>query len=130
MTNALCGIYSTVRRAMRDDSRLLVVEALNEAETVRPDVIIGDLIMLTMAPGRERSEAEHRDLLCPRGPAPGADHPDGVRLEHPRGVAGEIESVAWSRPIVQVESAPYGVANERIVDGRAGDEDPQGRGAR
>jgi O-methyltransferase domain len=60
-------IYSTVRRAMRDDSRLLLVEALNEAETVRPDVIIGDLIMLTMAPGRERSEAEHRDLLAREG---------------------------------------------------------------
>ena len=60
-------IYSTVRRAMRDDSRLLLVEALNEPETIRPDVIMGDLIMLTMAPGRERSEAEHRDMLAQAG---------------------------------------------------------------
>jgi O-methyltransferase domain len=56
-------IYSTVRRAMRDDSRLLLVEALNDPATVQPDVIMGDLIMLTMASGRERSEAEHREML-------------------------------------------------------------------
>ena len=60
-------IYSTVRRAMRDDSRLLLVEALNEPDVVRPDVIMGDLIMLTMAPGRERSEAEHRRMLSHAG---------------------------------------------------------------
>jgi hypothetical protein len=60
-------IYGTVRRAMRDDSRLLLVEALNEPDSIRPDVIFGDLIMLTMAPGRERSEAEHRAMLSQAG---------------------------------------------------------------
>jgi orsellinic acid C2-O-methyltransferase len=60
-------IYANVRRAMRDDSRLLLVEALNEPDVVRPDVIMGDLIMLTMATGRERSEAEHREMLSQSG---------------------------------------------------------------
>ncbi len=60
-------IYSTVRRAMREESRLLVVEALNEPDSIRPDVIMGDLIMLTVAPGRERSEVEHRVMLSQVG---------------------------------------------------------------
>jgi len=57
-------ILDTVRSAMGPHSRLLVVEReLPEAGPAPFEAIVSDLIMLTMAPGQERTAAEYRALL-------------------------------------------------------------------
>jgi SAM-dependent methyltransferase len=57
-------ILSTCRRAMRSDSRLLIVEAiLPDRAKDRPAAIRMDLHMLLLLRARERTEAEFRELL-------------------------------------------------------------------
>ncbi|MFC4146065.1 methyltransferase [Micromonospora mangrovi] len=60
-------LLGAVRRAMRDDSVLLVVDAIVPAGDVPHDGKIRDLIMLTLHPGRERTEAEFAALFAGSG---------------------------------------------------------------
>jgi ubiquinone/menaquinone biosynthesis C-methylase UbiE len=62
------AILAACRRGMGSTSRLLIVEGLVPASgPAAPDVVMSDLIMLAMAGGRERTEAEHRALLAQAG---------------------------------------------------------------
>ncbi|GAA1189829.1 methyltransferase [Pseudonocardia alaniniphila] len=57
-------ILGTVRRAMRPDSTLLLVESVLPARAVEcPATVRLDLLMLAMVTGRERTEAEFAELL-------------------------------------------------------------------
>ena len=57
-------ILATVRRAMRDDSRVLIVDAiLPRHARDKPAAIRMDLHMLLLLGARERTEAEFRALL-------------------------------------------------------------------
>jgi hypothetical protein len=58
------AILATVRAAMAPHSRLLVVEReLPESGPAPFEAVVSDLIMLTMAPGQERTAAGYRALL-------------------------------------------------------------------
>jgi hypothetical protein len=54
------AILTTCRRAMTPTSRLLVVEGQGQGET---DLALGDLLLLVMSGGRERTLEEQRALL-------------------------------------------------------------------
>ncbi|MDT3395671.1 methyltransferase [Streptomyces sp. B1866] len=62
-------ILHTCREAMTPQSRLLVVDAVAPREEggMPPAVALSDLLMLTVYEGRERTEAEYRDLLAVAG---------------------------------------------------------------
>jgi hypothetical protein len=57
---ALLGVC---RKAMKSDSKLLLVEGVVPAGNVRSPTKIMDINMLDMTGGRERTEAEHRAIL-------------------------------------------------------------------
>jgi SAM-dependent methyltransferase len=58
------AVLATCRAAMGKHSRLLIVESVVPDDSAVPfHVAIGDLIMLTMGTGRERTAAEHTALL-------------------------------------------------------------------
>jgi len=58
------AVLATCRAALGEHSRLLIVEsAVPDGSAVPFDVAMGDLIMLTMGTGRERTLAEHTALL-------------------------------------------------------------------
>lgn len=72
-------ILGTVRRAMRPDSTLLLVETVLPARAVECAAAVRiDLNMLVMVTGRERTEAEFAELL----------HTAGLRLQRVVGVDG------------------------------------------
>lgn len=56
-------ILRNVRNAMSDSSALLVVEGIINPVEPSMDVVMGDIIMLTMAPGKERTIAEFESLF-------------------------------------------------------------------
>ena len=61
------AILANCRRAMGGRGRLLLVEAvLPPGDVPHPGKLL-DLVMLTVAGGRERSEAEYADLLAAAG---------------------------------------------------------------
>ncbi|MCM6774738.1 acetylserotonin O-methyltransferase [Nocardia sp. CDC159] len=60
-------ILSTVRKAMADSARLLVIEFVLPRDTRRHFGNLLDLEMLLTAGGRERTEAEFRELLAAGG---------------------------------------------------------------
>jgi orsellinic acid C2-O-methyltransferase len=63
------AILRNCREAMAPGGRVLIVEAL-VPETITPDdtdVLMIDIVMLVLAGGRERTEAEYRDLLAAAG---------------------------------------------------------------
>jgi O-methyltransferase domain/Dimerisation domain len=63
-----CGrILAVTRKGMRSDSRLLVVEQVVEGPNTDPIAKFSDLNMLVMPGGRERTEAEWRELLTANG---------------------------------------------------------------
>ncbi len=61
------AILRTCRRAMRAGTRLLVVDRLIGDETDPSATIAVDISMLVLTGGRERTEAEFRDLLAGAG---------------------------------------------------------------
>lgn len=62
------AILRTCRRAMPDDGRLLLIEALSPDRAVEhPTAVRFDLHMLTLVRGRERTEAEYAALLDAAG---------------------------------------------------------------
>jgi predicted O-methyltransferase YrrM len=61
------AILRAVRRAMAPDAELLVVDAIVPAGDVEHDGKLRDLIMLTLHPGRERTEAEFTALFARAG---------------------------------------------------------------
>lgn len=75
-------ILRTIRAAMDDDSRLLVVEKLlgvpGRAATDARDLAFVDLHMLVMFGARERTLKEYDALLTEAGFRPGAVHPTGT----------------------------------------------------
>jgi hypothetical protein len=60
-------ILSTCRSAMTDGSRLLLLEMVVPTGNTPAYAKLLDLLMLAYAGGRERSEAEYRDLLMSAG---------------------------------------------------------------
>jgi hypothetical protein len=61
-------ILRSVRQAMSDSARLLVVDAvLPQDGAVTPSAALADVLMLSVFEGRERTEAEFRDLLAAEG---------------------------------------------------------------
>jgi hypothetical protein len=60
--DAALAILKTCRRAMRPDSRLLIVEQLL-APSSDPGQTMMDVLMIMLTGGRERSEADFRSLL-------------------------------------------------------------------
>ncbi|HYO49366.1 MAG TPA: methyltransferase [Chloroflexia bacterium] len=61
-------ILKSCREAMPEGSTLLVLEALMPEHVGEPSSVVdSDLIMLAMTGGRERTEAEYRDLLAASG---------------------------------------------------------------
>jgi len=59
------AILRTVRAAMSEDSRLLVVDAVvPQGESPSPSLALADVLMLAVFEGRERDEAEYRELLA------------------------------------------------------------------
>jgi O-methyltransferase domain/Dimerisation domain len=67
-TDEECGkILTVIRKAMRADSRLLVIEMVVSGPNVDPLSKFSDLNMLVMPGGRERTEAEWRELLSGSG---------------------------------------------------------------
>jgi hypothetical protein len=89
------SILRTVRAAMRDDARLLVVEHVLDAPgrsfERRRDVHLVDLHMLVMFGGRERTQGEYDALLAEAGF-------DASRLAEPVGEWNVLEA----RPAVRV----------------------------
>ncbi|MFL4951223.1 methyltransferase [Streptomyces sp. MMS24-I31] len=72
-------ILRTVRAAMTERSRLLVVDPVRPPADVPPSVTLSDMVMLTVFEGRERTEQELEELLAAAGlkslrviPTPGA----------------------------------------------------------
>lgn len=65
----LAAILRNIREAMRPDARVLILEQVMP-ETVTPQtagIVRNDLNMLVSTGGRERTEAEFRDLLAAAG---------------------------------------------------------------
>jgi len=61
-------ILETCREAMRPNGRLLLLEAIMPEHVAEPTPVVdSDLIMLAITGGRERTEAEYRDLLAASG---------------------------------------------------------------
>jgi len=60
-------ILRTVRAAMSDGARLLLVDAVVPPDNPSPSVILADVLMMTVFEGRERTEDEFRDLLGEAG---------------------------------------------------------------
>jgi len=60
-------LLSTCRSAMTDGSRLLLLEMVVPTGNTPAYAKLLDLLMLVYAGGRERSEAEYRDLLMSTG---------------------------------------------------------------
>ncbi|WP_241671411.1 methyltransferase [Dankookia rubra] len=66
------AILHNVRAAMRDDGRLLVIERvlperIDPGDVLTPGRFIHDINMMLNPGGRERTEAEFRDLLTRAG---------------------------------------------------------------
>ncbi|MFF3459232.1 methyltransferase [Streptomyces sp. NPDC002730] len=57
-------ILRTVRGAMTERSRLLIVDAVRPHVDISPSVTISDVLMLTVFEGRERTEQELEELLA------------------------------------------------------------------
>lgn len=57
------AVLTNVRRAMRPDGRVLVVDAVVPEDGSRHDGKLRDIIMLALHPGRERTEREFADLF-------------------------------------------------------------------
>ncbi|MFB7908751.1 methyltransferase [Kitasatospora sp. NPDC056076] len=56
-------ILGNCRKAMGDDSRLLIVDAVVPREDVPPGTVLSDVLMLTVFEGKERTEDEFASLL-------------------------------------------------------------------
>ncbi|GAA2927857.1 methyltransferase [Streptomyces enissocaesilis] len=56
-------ILRTVRDAMSERSRLLIVDAVRPDADIPPSAVISDVLMLTVFDGLERSEEELEELL-------------------------------------------------------------------
>lgn len=66
--DATCvGLLRRCRDAMTPSGRVLVVDAIVAPRGVPDPVHISDLLMMTLLPGRERNEAEFRELLGAAG---------------------------------------------------------------
>lgn len=61
------AILSHCRKAMKRDSKVLIIEGVVPAGNVPSPTKIMDINMLVMTGGRERTEAEHRALLTKAG---------------------------------------------------------------
>jgi hypothetical protein len=61
------AILSNCRKAMKNDSKVLIIEGVVPAGNVSSPTKIMDINMLVMTGGRERTEAEHRALLTEAG---------------------------------------------------------------
>jgi hypothetical protein len=61
------AVLSVCRKAMKRDSKILLVEGVVPAGNVRSPTKIMDINMLVMTGGRERTEAEHQAILTKAG---------------------------------------------------------------
>jgi hypothetical protein len=61
------AILGVCRKAMRGESKILIVEGVVPAGNIRSPTKIMDINMLVVTGGRERTEAEHRALLAAAG---------------------------------------------------------------
>jgi hypothetical protein len=70
-------ILSQIRKAMRPDSRLLVIEGVLDDDATQ-DTLFRDLLLLVLVGGRERSEREYTELIGRAGLQLRSSIPTGV----------------------------------------------------
>lgn len=61
------SVLRTIRRVMAPDARIMVVESIVPAGNVPHDGKLRDIIMMTLHPGRERTESEYAALFAAAG---------------------------------------------------------------